>query len=404
MEGRSKGSSRARKQQVVTLEQPHSHAGLGQETWDALLYGQLYAALRYDLMRAPAVSGCQDYKALCVAAKGEERRLIVLKQRQQFEKPTPSARQHQPPEKSPHMYSRPSKVVHAKAPAGRVEPPRPAGRGEFRQQGGAESRKCYQCGRNGRLAKDCKTRKSESNGRSTPHPSQAKQVQSHGPTSSTNPTQETVDFLFSSSDDEADVRAIRVSDKGSISQCVKVQLQGVPVYGLIDSGADISIIGGTLFRKIATAARLKKNNFHKPDKVPRTYDRKPFHLDGRMELDTEFDGKELRTSIYVKMDAHDQLLLSEGVCRQLGIINYHDKVERWRGGRKSQAPSVPVERKEAKVPAVRVNLVQSVHLLPHQSVMVAVQVQSKEVVGPTAVEASRDGQRCPHGHCPDRSF
>ena len=33
--------------------------------------------------------------------------------------------------------------------------------------------------------------------------------------------------------------------------------------------------------------------------------------------------------IYIKMDAHDQLLLSEGVCSQLGIWEYHKNV--WPG-------------------------------------------------------------------------
>ena len=35
------------------------------------------------------------------------------------------------------------------------------------------------------------------------------------------------------------------------------------------------------------------------------------------------------TPIYIKMDAPDQLLLSEGVCRQLGIVGYHESVGPW---------------------------------------------------------------------------
>ena len=30
--------------------------------------------------------------------------------------------------------------------------------------------------------------------------------------------------------------------------------------------------------------------------------------------------------VYVKMDSDDPLLLSEGVCRQLGIVTYHPSV------------------------------------------------------------------------------
>lgn len=79
-------------------------------------------------------------------------------------------------------------------------------------------------------------------------------------------------------------------------------------------------MGGKVFKRVALAARLKKHDFMKPDKVPCTYDGKPFRLDGRMDLDVLFDGKVTHTAVYIKMDAQDQLLLSEGVCRQLGIL------------------------------------------------------------------------------------
>ena len=101
------------------------------------------------------------------------------------------------------------------------------------------------------------------------------------------------------------------------------------------------------------------------------------------------------------MDAHDQLLLSEGVCRQLGIIQYHCDVETWRGGRKKSALPAPESKPQeepqppatdrtlsimaphaaeqgAKVPTVRVNLVQSVQLLPHQSLVVEVSFTGDE--------------------------
>ena len=42
------------------------------KTRDALLYVQLQEGLKYELMKAPAVSGVLDYPTLCVAAKSEE--------------------------------------------------------------------------------------------------------------------------------------------------------------------------------------------------------------------------------------------------------------------------------------------------------------------------------------------
>ena len=168
-----------------------------------------------------------------------------------------------------------------------------------------------------------------------------------------------IEFLFSDSsdsDDGGEVPAVRVNDGGSRPRCVRLQIQGVPVVGILDSGSDITIMGGTLFKKVATAANLKRKGLKDSDKVPRTYTQKPFTLDGRMDLDVSFGEKTMTTPVYVIMNAHDQLLLSEGVYRQLGIISYRPEVEIWRGGRKQ-----PPQRKssQAIVPTVRVRKLQS---------------------------------------------
>ena len=57
---------------------------------------------------------------------------------------------------------------------------------------------------------------------------------------------------------------------------------------MIDSGADITIMGADLFKKVAAVAHLKKRQ---SDKVPYTYDQKPFKLDGKLELDITFQDK-----------------------------------------------------------------------------------------------------------------
>ena len=46
-----------------------------------------------------------------------------------------------------------------------------------------------------------------------------------------------------------------------------------------------------------------------------------------MDLDITFNEKTMCTPIYITMDAQDQLLLAEGVCRQLGIVSYHPEVD-----------------------------------------------------------------------------
>ena len=74
------------------------------------------------------------------------------------------------------------------------------------------------------------------------------------------------------------------------------------------------IIEPKLFKKEAAVAKLKKSQFKKADKVSHTYDRRQFKLDGRLDLDVDFADKTMNTPIYVKMDAHDDLLLFEGIC------------------------------------------------------------------------------------------
>jgi len=75
-------------------------------------------------------------------------------------------------------------------------------------------------------------------------------------------------------------------------------VQGVSAFGIIDTAADIIIIGGNLFWKVASVACLKNRNLKPAEKVPRAYDQLPFTLDGRMELVITFGGKEIATQVY----------------------------------------------------------------------------------------------------------
>eukprot|EP00731_Ephydatia_muelleri_P026161 Em0018g261a len=98
--------------------------------------------------------------------------------------------------------------------------------------------------------------------------------------------------------------------------CISARNQGrepkcVPCFGIVDSGADISIMGSKLFKQVTAVARLHKRDFQRPDKTPRGYDRKPFHIDSKVNLDICFQDKVMNTPVYVKMDAPEQLLLLE---------------------------------------------------------------------------------------------
>ena len=66
--------------------------------------------------------------------------------------------------------------------------------------------------------------------------------------------------------------------KGSRARYARVEVQGVLAQGVVVSGADITIIGGELFRRVAVVAHLRRKDLKKPDRIPST-------LDGKMDLD-----------------------------------------------------------------------------------------------------------------------
>ena len=67
-----------------TFKVAYGRDSMSQETRNALLHGQLQDGLRYEIMKAPAVSGAQTYSELCLASRNEEKRLLELKKRLQY--------------------------------------------------------------------------------------------------------------------------------------------------------------------------------------------------------------------------------------------------------------------------------------------------------------------------------
>ena len=319
----------------------------------------------YHIMKSPSVSGSQSYKELCMAAKHEEKRVAELRRHQHYQRseanrgssarpPPPSARPHQQ-HQQPNKLRKPPKL-------------------------GNRPRRCYNCDSTEHLARDCKAPKRES----IVQASRKERSTSAGTKmvkSTTHSNDDSLQYMYSSDSDETgEVKMIRVEDKGSKPQKALVDVQGLPAEGVIDSGADITIMGTDLFKKVAAAARLKKQ-LKKADKVPHTYDQKPFKLDGKIELDISFQGRTMCTSVYLKMDASDSLLLSEGVCHQLEIISYHPSVV-VRDSRKKRHSS-------PAVPTVRVQLVRSVRLPPQQTAMATLQMEGHSLCGSLLMEPTR---------------
>ena len=115
------------------------------DTRDILLFNQLQGGLKYDLMKAPAVSGLQGYQQLCLAAQNEERRLIDLERRRQYSQPRP--------------VSQPTQDFRGRELNAEANSFVPNSR-----EGAGEVRRCFKCRQVGHMAIDCRALGAESSG------------------------------------------------------------------------------------------------------------------------------------------------------------------------------------------------------------------------------------------------
>ena len=68
-----------------------------------------------------------------------------------------------------------------------------------------------------------------------------------------------------------------------------------------------------------------------------------------MDLNISFGDKIMQTAVYIKMSAHDQLLLSKGVWRELEIISYHPDV---RAAKTRKSPPFGTKQRGSKQDAL----------------------------------------------------
>ena len=154
---------------------------MSSETRDTLLYGQLQEGLRYELMKAPAVSGATKYRELCVAAKNEEKRQAELRRRQQYSKSTHS---RQPQNEGARNTANSSQR-------------RPA---TSNPSSGADAKKCFLCKKPGHLMRDCRTKKPENTG--SGRPTATKQVTVNALSDGRTECPNLYDLLFSSNSED----------------------------------------------------------------------------------------------------------------------------------------------------------------------------------------------------------
>ena len=163
---------------------------------------------------------------------------------------------------------------------------------------GRPPRECYICGSPTHKAKQCKQRKSESSSDSKNITDSKKTKTPIGTVRSVNqPAQSNNPIDFLESDSDGSVSMVRIQDCGSQLRKIQVDVAGVPAAGLVDTGADITIMGPELFKKVAAVAGLKKKQFKPADKVPHTYNCRQFKLDGRLDLDVSCVDKTMQTGI-----------------------------------------------------------------------------------------------------------
>ena len=186
---------------------------LSHETRDMLLYGQLQEGLLYTLMESPAVSGAQNYKELCVAAKREERRLAELKRKQQYLKAQNISESGPTKKFQSQVYRRAYRSSNSYKQAGSK-----SDNVEIRK---TRPLRCYICDSPEHLARNCRQKNTEAPGKLTTQFKSQKTSNSK--------------VIHTASCPSKNQNGVR---------CAKVLIEGVPVTGLVDTGSDITIIRG----------------------------------------------------------------------------------------------------------------------------------------------------------------
>ena len=138
-----------------------------------------------------------------------------------------------------------------------------------------------------------------------------------------------MNFLCSDSDTDGSINVVSITDQGSHLRTATVEIAGVPATSLVDTGADITIMGPEVFKKVAAVAGLKKRQFKPADKQPHTYDRRQFKLDGRLDLDISFNDKMMHTPVYevllISNPTGTTHKVSKGTC--VGVASEAEPVE-----------------------------------------------------------------------------
>ena len=148
------------------------------------------------------MSGTQSHKALCLAARNEEKRLAELKMRQQYLKS--ASTQLRPAKKFTETQSSMPSANKMQVPS-------------VSKTTNQETKRCFMCHKPGHLTCDCRFRTTGSSGHSDSRKSQGstKQVTAESDSAQEGQFEFLQGFLCSSDEeDNTGVKAVRVSDRG----------------------------------------------------------------------------------------------------------------------------------------------------------------------------------------------
>jgi len=191
------------------FQQAYGRDSMKPDAREMLLFNQLQQRLKLSLMEAPAVSGVSHYETLYLTAKKKNSDLL-----------------------------------------------RSTG-GERTNTQWKSDKTCWNCGKPGHLSKDCNSKKTESK---SYKPQQGPLLDTDSLLPISVSREDPYQYLQSDSEENSSVAVVQLADQGSKAQRIVVNLEGVPVDGLVDTGADITIVGKETFKKVPTVAKLKKKH------------------------------------------------------------------------------------------------------------------------------------------------
>ena len=284
------------------------------------------------------------------------------------------------------------------------------------ERGGQPGMRCYQCGDPRHKARNCPNKQTE-----TPAQSGVKQVSATStaatpaaaaeqpPPSAAEqqPPSERLDDRcqrlreeWTAAEFQRMTQAYRTTaGVDAVSGCTgplyytKVEIEGVPVEAMVDSGSSATIMSFQLFQQVGKQAKLSSGRLQPPGAILRDYSHNPILIGAQAELTLIWKGKSITTTVYIRSDPEssgEPCLLGTNVVIPLGLMTPAPGVVPRGETRNFQEP----ETNPAEIPSRNVvQLVRSQRVPPRSSVVVQAQIDGMSLSKELIIEPSQQLQR-----------